>query len=544
MCDRKTILVNFRVTADMVDAFARLTGDCNSMHVNPEVARKSKFRRTVVHGMIPYSYLQVLQSEYPEQLVVFNRFSTRFRRPVFIGDEINLEINYESDEKDGIFEAVWRAKGSTEALIKSSGKFQLDEAPENNTAVTVANSDSFLVDSIEENQYLIADLSEQKEAFNFQISGTAKKAYFEQILDSGLTGPLNVSRMCNNLASILMLSTMVGMRLPGRYAIFARFEFEFSENILPNENYLLLAGVTKASVPIESMEAAVSIVNNNMDIGNGKLVVLLNPPPRKMLSSQEIVDKHRYLGLEDKVVLITGASRGIGETAAKLFAALDAKVIINYFRGKNDAEHIVEEIQQSGGTAICVQCDITDEDSVKKMMRTSLNEFGRIDVLVNNAVRDFSPKDIIDMEWQDYLQELDVSVKGLHACCKAVIPIFRDNGGGKIINLSTVAVDNPVAGQSRYITAKSAVTGYTKSLAKELMKFNIQANLVVPNMTDTDLVSVLPSMYKNKIAESRPYGRHVYPVEVAQSIVFLASNWSNAITGQKLVLNLGEPPFA
>ena len=122
--------------------------------------------------------------------------------------------------------------------------------------------------------------------------------------------------------------------------------------------------------------------------------------------------------------------------------------------------------------------------------------------------------------------------------------LFKNNGGGKIINLSTVAVDNPVAGQSRYITAKSAVTGYTKSLAKELMKFNIQANLVVPNMTDTDLVSVLPSMYKDKIAESRPYGRHVYPVEVAQSIVFLASNWSDAITGQKLVLNLGEPPFA
>ena len=103
-----------------------------------------------------------------------------------------------------------------------------------------------------------------------------------------------------------------------------------------------------------------------------------------MLSSQEIVDKHSYLGLEDKVVLITGASRGIGETAAKLFAALGAKVIINYFRGKNDAENIVDEIRLSDGTAICVQCDITDEDSVKKMVSIALNEFGRIDVLVFN----------------------------------------------------------------------------------------------------------------------------------------------------------------
>jgi 3-oxoacyl-[acyl-carrier protein] reductase len=178
------------------------------------------------------------------------------------------------------------------------------------------------------------------------------------------------------------------------------------------------------------------------------------------------------------------------------------------------------------------------------MIAAVVEEYGHIDVLVNNAVRDFKPKDIVDLEWNEYVQEFDVSVRGLHACCKAVIPIFKSNGGGKIINLSTVAVDNPVPGQSRYITAKSAVTGYTKSLARELIEFNIQANLVVPNMSDTDLVSVLPTLYKEKIAESRLYGRHVYPIEVAQSIAFLASNWSDAITGQKLVINLGEPPFA
>lgn len=527
----------------MVNEFAKLTGDHNSMHVNPEVARKSKYRRTVVHGMIPYSFLQVLQLEYLEQHVLFESFSTRFRKPVFIGDEIHLDISYESQDGGGTFEATWGAKNSDEILIKSSGRFRLQDNKQSNGGQSATNNDTYIIDSIDENQYLITELSDQSESFKISINSAVNQRYCDYILKSGMGGQQKSYQLCNNLTSILMLSTMVGMCLPGRYAIFTRFEFEFSENVVSDEIYSIAAGITKVSAATEMMEADVSIENNKA-IGSGKLFVLLNPAPKKMISSQEILNKYMHMGLEKKVVLITGASRGIGETTAKLFASLGAKVIINYFRGKSDAENIVEEIRLNGGEAICVQCDITDDKSVKRMIAVALGEYERIDVLVNNAVRDFLPKDIIDMEWGDYLQEFDVSVKGLHACCRAVIPIFKNNGGGKIVNLSTVAVDNPVAGQSRYITAKSAVTGYTKSLAKELMKFNIQANLVVPNMADTDLVSVLPTMYKDKIAESRPYGRHVYPVEVAQSIVFLASNWSDAITGQKLVINLGEPPFA
>jgi NAD(P)-dependent dehydrogenase (short-subunit alcohol dehydrogenase family) len=121
---------------------------------------------------------------------------------------------------------------------------------------------------------------------------------------------------------------------------------------------------------------------------------------------------------------------------------------------------------------------------------------------------------------------------------------MKARGGGKIVNLSSVAVDNPVSGQSRYITAKSAVLGYTKSLAVELAKFGIQANVIVPNMTDTDLIASIPTAYRDKLAASRPSKRHVQPIEVAQAVVFVASKWSSAITGQKVVLNLGEPPFA
>ena len=178
------------------------------------------------------------------------------------------------------------------------------------------------------------------------------------------------------------------------------------------------------------------------------------------------------------------------------------------------------------------------------MIGQIVEKYGDINILVNNAVREFTPKDVLELEWKDYLQEMEVSVKGMHACCKAVIPMFKKTGHGKIINLSTIAVANPVSGQSRYITAKSAVEGYTKSLAVELAQHNIQVNLVIPNMTDTDLISVVPTLFRDRIASERTTQRHVKPVEVAQGIVYLASNWSNAMTGQKIVLNLGEPPFA
>jgi len=217
---------------------------------------------------------------------------------------------------------------------------------------------------------------------------------------------------------------------------------------------------------------------------------------------------------------------------------------VNYYHGKNDAERIVHEIEEAGGEARAIRCDISQEEEVKHFIEAVVTRFGRIDVLVNNAVGEFTSKSVLDLTWEDFLQEMEVSVKGLHVCCQAVIPKMKELGRGKIINMSTVALDNPVVGQSRYITAKSAVVGYTKSLAKELAQYNIQVNLVVPNMTDTDLVSGIPSAYKEKMAASNPYKRHVMPIEVAQSIAFLASNWSNAMTGQKLVLNLGEVPFA
>jgi 3-oxoacyl-[acyl-carrier protein] reductase len=538
--------VRFVVTEAMVDAFARLTGDWNSLHMNEEVARKSRYRRRIVHGMLPFSMLHSLQCSYPRESLRFEKISVRFQQPIHTGDEIELEITTEGDN----FKASWHKAESGELVTRAKGRFALRaktgaplELPASAKALP------FLSTDLEEATFSIGELKDRVESFQMNFSHASVADYAAQI--GSALGDAAGEGMCPNLLATLMLGTLVGMRLPGRYATFTGFEIEFERDIEEDHSYLLQGSVTQVSETAEILatrvlvrDAAAPDDEERGRLATGKIDAMVNSAPKSMLSCDEIRANHTALGVEDQVVVVTGASRGIGETTAKLFAMLGAKVVVNYYRGAQDAERIAAEIQEAGGQALALRCDIRDDAEVETFFAAVIEHWGAVDVLVNNAVKDFSPKPLADSVWSDYLDEMEVSIKGMHACCRAAIPHMKARGGGKIVNLSSVAVDNPVSGQSRYITAKSAVLGYTKSLAVELAKFGIQANVIVPNMTDTDLIASIPTAYRDKLAASRPSKRHVQPIEVAQAVVFVASKWSSAITGQKVVLNLGEPPFA
>lgn len=537
--------IELQITQKMIESFARFSGDYNSMHMNVEVARKSRFRRTIVHGMLPFSFLSFIKQEFPQQQIAFTELSAHFNKPVYVDDTISLDINIQQ-KNDNLysFQGSWHRKSNNELLLLAKGKIvAVDGKPDSAATANNSNRNSFLLSPTSENQYLIKELNKQHETLDFSITTELAEQFSAQV-HNATNEAGNVLQPCTNLLATLLLSTMVGMRLPGRYATFTRFNIKFSESLALQKNYKLHAMLTKVSVDAEHIDANCEIRVEDKIYATGKYEVVLNSPPKVMLSSAQIKRTAMDFGLAGKVALVTGASRGIGETTAKLFAMHSVKTVVCYFRGQSDAETIVEDITQAGGEALAVQCDLTDEAQVSEMIQKVIDRFGNIDILVNNAVREFTPKDVMELDWKDYLQEMEVSVKGMHACCKAVIPMFKKAGQGKIINLSTIAVANPVSGQSRYITAKSAVEGYSKSLAVELSRFNIQVNLVVPNMTDTDLVSVIPALFRDKIANERASNRHVLPIEIAQSIIYLASNWSSAMTGQKIVLNLGEPPFA
>ncbi|NOX91020.1 MAG: MaoC family dehydratase, partial [Gammaproteobacteria bacterium] len=166
MSDNKCSVIDFTVTADMVDAFARLSGDYNSMHVDPEIARKSRYRQPVVHGMIPFSFIQFLGSEFEGYDIEFIKLNTRFRKPVFINDAINLEITCTNTENEKKYNAVWRNKTKNEILITSKGEFRLI----NQTDSANNSLDTFLVSDITEARYHIDDLPDKREQLTFQVT--------------------------------------------------------------------------------------------------------------------------------------------------------------------------------------------------------------------------------------------------------------------------------------------------------------------------------------------------------------------------------------
>lgn len=262
-----------------------------------------------------------------------------------------------------------------------------------------------------------------------------------------------------------------------------------------------------------------------------------------MPSVKELKEKHLDLQLKGKVVLITGASRGIGETTAKLFALHGAKVIINYFKGKQDAEKIAEEIKSLKFQALALPADVSDRAQVKKMVADAIKHFGSVDILINNAVRDNLPANFMHLTWDDLQKDIDINLKGAFNCCQEVIPEMIKNKAGKIINIITVAADNPPPDQVKYVVSKSALVGLSRSLAVELAPYNIQVNMVSPGMVETDLTQHVPKMFRDKLKHETPMQRNALPEDVAKAVVFLASSLASFTTGQKIMVTGGNAPF-
>jgi 3-oxoacyl-[acyl-carrier protein] reductase len=534
------IVETFEVTAAAIAAFAAATGDRSSLHTDPEFARRSRFRHCVAHGMLAVAMLGRVAGAFEGRAFRLREIQGRFTHPIPIGATIRLfvEIGPPMDDEH-TFKARWENTEDRRVVATAAGRFKLGGPNTPGKAAAPGVPTGLLTAPVDEADQGAEALDGATASLQFKVTDAAL-ANLARIAAPG--APLDA--FCSNLATTLLLSTLVGMRLPGRRAVFMRFAMKFAADVARDVESELHGRVTKVSAVSESLVAEVRITQQQAEIATGEVHAVVSQAPSRMLSAETIRRDHLQLGLAGKVVVVIGASRGIGETAAKLFAMHGARVVVHYFRGRQDAESIVAEIAAAGGTARALQCDVRDEAEVGRFFAEVDQAFGGLDVLVNNAVVDFQPKAAMELTWPDFLGELEVSLKGLHACCQAAVPRMKVRGGGKIVNVSTVAVDQPVRGQGKYITAKSAVAGYTKSLAVEVLKDNIQVNLVVPAMTETDLLASIPGDFVQRIASERGMGRNVRPIEVAQAMVYLASDWSGALSGQRLVLNLGESPFA
>ena len=242
--------------------------------------------------------------------------------------------------------------------------------------------------------------------------------------------------------------------------------------------------------------------------------------------------------LTGKVALVTGAARGIGRQIALTLAAQNDFVIVNYNGSKDKAEETVSAIKAAGGDAVSYKCNVSDFEECQQMITAIIKEYKHIDILVNNAgiTRDGL---IMKMSEDDYDAVLDTNLKGTFNTIRHMSRYFLKQKSGRIINISSVSGILGNAGQANYSASKAGVIGLTKAVARELASRGITVNAVAPGFVDTDMTDALSDSAKENLISQIPLGRTGKPQDIANAVLFLASDAAGYITGQVLSVDGG-----
>ena len=238
--------------------------------------------------------------------------------------------------------------------------------------------------------------------------------------------------------------------------------------------------------------------------------------------------------LEDKVIIITGASRGIGQEVAFLLAENGAKVVVNHSNSEKDAEATVSKIKDNGGNAIAIKADVSDRDQVTQLYDQTIEAFGKVDVLVNNAGVMFNKK-LKDNTQKDFNKLFDVNVKGVFNMLQEADSKLSDNGN--IINISSSTVKLMFPNYALYSASKAAVEQMTRVFSKEIGR-GISVNALAPGATETELfLNGKSQEFIDKLSSMNAFDRLAQPIDIARVVLFLASDDSKWISGQVIGAN-------
>jgi 3-oxoacyl-[acyl-carrier protein] reductase len=542
-------------TQEVVRLFSELTGDVSSLHTDASFARRSSYRQPVVHGMLPLAFLPLLEPFCREETgCILTEITGRFSAPVFHDDTLKLILDPGGAAVEG-HTFAYRVERDGHATPVTTGTIAVAYVdPGHQPAMEpVGPAEGLLADDMRLNSYRMDEIERgMEDHLDFRATDGAVRSFY-RLLEAGAAGgapgtfgPPRPGFHLPNLFAALLFSTSVGVSLPGASATFLEFEVRFRGPLEMDRDYRLQSRVLHRSRSTNIVKKAMSVDSGQEQASplvEGKVSSLVNPPSSSMPTVRELRASALDLGLKDKVVLVTGASRGIGETTAKLFSLLGSKVIVNYHRGAKDASRVAEEINMEGGEAVAVAGDVTNPGDVRRLVGAAIERFGTVHILVNNAARDFRPTPFLDLSWDEVERDLEVAAKGAFLCCQAVLPLMLEQNGGKIVNITSLATDAPPPNQTKYVIAKSALMGLTRSLAVEFASKNVQINMVVPNFVETDLVAHISQGFRRKIAQDIPMGRLGSPIDVAQAVVYLSSSLSSFTTGQRVMVTGGAVPL-
>ncbi|MGD2148642.1 MAG: beta-ketoacyl-ACP reductase [Anaerolineae bacterium] len=245
------------------------------------------------------------------------------------------------------------------------------------------------------------------------------------------------------------------------------------------------------------------------------------------------------MDLERKVALVTGGTRGIGRAIVLDLAANGADVALIYRRSAELALELVEAVQATNRRALAVQADVASFDEAQRVVQTVLDAFGRVGILVNNAGMNWDGV-VWKMSEEQWDRVIEVDLKGTFNYTRAVTPIFREHGAGKIVNITSINGLRGKFGQTNYSAAKAGVIGFTKACARELGRYNVNVNAVAPGLIETEMVREAPEKVRQLALAEIVLGRLGLPEEVAHVVTFLCTEKARHITGQVIQVDGGQ----
>ena len=351
----------------------------------------------------------------------------------------------------------------------------------------------------------------------------AKKTSFKKPVVHGMLG-----------ASFI--STIIGTKLPGDGALWFSQTLNFLLPVRVGDEIVIKAEVIKKNDRDKSIELSTEIFNQNFQkvtSGISKVKIIDQIKNKKKIDNKSM---HK----PSKTALVIGATGGIGKSTCYKLSDDGYNLIVHYNKNFKLANEISEQLSKRDTKNLVVCSSIDSDESVKLMFEKIFRKFKSVDIVVNCSTPRFSNIKFDNLNWNMIQNQIDINIKGSYNIIKNVLPSMINNKYGKIINISTQYVDDPKTELLHYITAKSALEGFSKSLAIEYAPYGIRVNLVSPGMTDTDLISDVPDKVKMITAAQTPLRKLASTEEIADVISFLSSEKSDFITGETIRVNGGQ----
>jgi 3-oxoacyl-[acyl-carrier protein] reductase len=329
------------------------------------------------------------------------------------------------------------------------------------------------------------------------------------------------------------ISTIIGTKLPGDGALWYSQSLEFLLPVREGDTITVRAEVINKDDRSNSIELSTQIFNQYRQLVTQGLA-------KVKLIEQNRENLHIEAAPRAKLALVVGASGGIGSSVSLALADAGFDVALHFYNNEERARELAQKIEGKGKRSCIFRCDIADGMAVDSMISDVKHRLGGLTVLINCSTTKIAAIKISDLTWKDFELHLNNQIRGTFNLVQAVRPYMESEGYGKIVNIDTQYVDDPAANLSPYITAKSALRGFCRSLAFDLAPKGIRVNSVSPGMTDTDQIADVPSRTRMIVAATTPLRRLVSPKDVAQAIVFLASEQSDFLCGETIRINGGQ----